>query len=142
MRFAKLTLHSPVWDVKPEEKGAPINWVELKTSVEPVSPKDMENFERKLMKFWIQSFLLGVPKIIVGFRDRRGMLLKLEELETVSIPDTVKRRGRSWDGNVCINAASAFLECEHSISLFHLVFPLFSPFLFLFIFFPFPPSLC
>ena len=73
----------------------------------------MDNFERKLMKFWIQSFLLGVPKIIVGFRSRDGRLLKLEEIDTVSIPDTAKKRGRAqWDGNVCINAAGAFLECE------------------------------
>ncbi|OIW29657.1 Dhp1-interacting protein Din1 [Coniochaeta ligniaria NRRL 30616] len=100
-----------LWDIKPREKGKPINWVELKTSAEIRSDRDMDNFERKLMKFWIQSFLLGVPKIIVGFRSRDGRLLKLEELETVNIPDTVKRRGRAgWDGNVCINAASAFLE--------------------------------
>lgn len=73
----------------------------------------MENFERKLMKFWIQSFLLGVPKIIVGFRSKNGMLLKVEEIETVNIPDSVKRRGRApWDSNICINAASALLECE------------------------------
>jgi RAT1-interacting protein len=105
-----------VWDVKPQEKGAPINWVELKTSAEIRSDRDMENFERKLMKFWIQSFLLGVPKIVVGFRSRDGMLLRVEEIETVNIPDKVRRRGRAlWDGNVCINAASAFLECESLI---------------------------
>ena len=95
------------------EKGAPINWVELKTSAEIRSDRDMDNFERKLMKFWIQSFLLGVPKIIVGFRSREGVLIKLEEIETISIPVTAQRRGKAgWDGNTCINFASAFLECE------------------------------
>jgi len=113
--FSCLANRSPVWDIKPAEQGKPINWVELKTSAEIRSDRDMDNFERKLMKFWIQSFLLGVPKIIVGFRSRDGRLLKLEEIETVGIPDTVKRRGGAqWDGNVCINAASAFLECECS----------------------------
>ena len=73
----------------------------------------MDNFERKLMKFWIQSFLLGVPKIIVGFRTRDGVLTKLEEIETASIPITAQRRPSvRWDGNTCINFASAFLECE------------------------------
>lgn len=101
-----------VWDTKPEEKGAPINWIELKTSAEIRSDRDMDNFERKLMKFWIQSFLLGVPKIIVGFRSRDGVLVKLEEIETANIPTTAQRRGRArWDGNTCINFASAFLEC-------------------------------
>lgn len=69
-------------------------------------------FERKLMKFWIQSFLLGVPKIIVGFRDPNGILLRIEELETANIPITVKRRGHgTWDGNMCINFTADFLDC-------------------------------
>ncbi|KAK1770589.1 Dhp1-interacting protein Din1 [Phialemonium atrogriseum] len=105
-----------LWDTKPEEKGAPINWIELKTSAEIRSDRDMDNFERKLMKFWIQSFLLGVPKIIVGFRSRDGVLVKLEEIETANIPTTAQRRGRArWDGNTCINFASAFLEWLRSV---------------------------
>ncbi|KAI9746318.1 MAG: decapping endonuclease targeting mRNA [Claussenomyces sp. TS43310] len=100
-----------VWDAKPSIPGMPIKWVELKTSVDPRSDRDMLSFERKLMKFWIQSFLLGVPKIIVGFRDPNGILLRTEEMETASIPNTVKRRGKgSWDGNMCINFTAGFLE--------------------------------
>jgi RAT1-interacting protein len=65
------------------------------------------------MKFWIQSFLLGVPRIIVGFRDNHGTLVRLDDIQTINIPDTVKARGRAeWDGNVCINFASAFLDCK------------------------------
>lgn len=60
-----------------------------------------------------QSFLLGVPKIIVGFRDQQGIVHRLEELDTAGIPGKVKKVGRgSWDGNICINFAAAFLECE------------------------------
>lgn len=73
----------------------------------------MITFERKLMKFWIQSFLLGVPKIIVGFRTPDGILKRVEEMDTASIPGTVKRRGKgTWDGNMCINFASALLDCK------------------------------
>ncbi|KAI0810490.1 RAI1 like PD-XK nuclease-domain-containing protein [Xylaria sp. FL0064] len=100
-----------IWDSKPSQKGAPINWVELKTSAEIHDDRGMSNFERKLMKFWIQSFLLGVPKIIVGFRSQGGILTKLEEIQTASIPGTAAKRGvRSWDANMCINFASAFLD--------------------------------
>ncbi|KAI1352503.1 RAI1 like PD-XK nuclease-domain-containing protein [Xylaria sp. FL0043] len=100
-----------IWDSKPSQKGAPINWVELKTSAEIHDDRGMSNFERKLMKFWIQSFLLGVPKIIVGFRSQGGILTKLEEIQTASIPATAAKRGvRSWDANMCINFASAFLD--------------------------------
>ncbi|KAI4868311.1 RAI1-domain-containing protein [Hypoxylon rubiginosum] len=100
-----------IWDSKPTHKGAPINWIELKTSVEIRDDRSMQNFERKLMKFWIQSFLLGVPKIIVGFRSQQGILTKLEEIQTAQIPETAAKRGvRSWNANTCINFASAFLE--------------------------------
>ena len=73
----------------------------------------MLKYERKLLKFWIQSFLLGVPKIIVGFRSQNGILQRLEELETKNIPGIVKRQGKgTWDGNLCINFTAAFLHCE------------------------------
>jgi RAT1-interacting protein len=101
-----------VWDVKPLD-GSPVNWVELKTSAEIRNDRDMVTFERKLMKFWIQSFLLGVPKIIVGFRTQDGILKRIEEIDTASIPGTVKRAGKgTWDGNMCINFASTLLECR------------------------------
>lgn len=101
-----------VWDSKPAD-DSPINWVELKTSAEIRNDRDMVTFERKLMKFWIQSFLLGVPKIIVGFRTPDGILKRIEEIDTASIPSTVKRQGKgTWDGNMCINFASALLDCR------------------------------
>lgn len=104
-----------VWDCKPENKDEPINWVELKTSAEIENDKDVLKYERKLLKFWIQSFLLGVPKVIVGFRDRNGILRRLEELETKNIPGLVKKRGKgTWDGNLCINLTASFLECRVS----------------------------
>lgn len=68
-----------------------------------------------MLKFWAQSFLLGVPKIIVGFRNKNGILQRIEELETKNIPLMIKkRRKQSWDGNLCINFASNFLECRLS----------------------------
>ncbi|MCJ1341114.1 decapping endonuclease targeting mRNA [Bachmanniomyces sp. S44760] len=100
-----------IWDCKPDDKDRPINWVELKTSAELETEKDMRKYERKLMKFWLQSFLLGVPKIIVGFRNKSGILQRLEELETNQIPIMVKKLGRaSWDGNLSINFTATFLQ--------------------------------
>lgn len=99
-----------IWDSKPPRAGEPIHWVELKTSAEFRGDRDRDNFERKLMKWWIQSFLLGVPTIIVGFRSREGILQRVEELDVAEIPETVRRRSRQWDGNMCINFAAEFLE--------------------------------
>lgn len=80
----------------------------------------MDNFERKLMKFWIQSFLLGVPKIVVGFRDQGGILRKYEEIATEGIPAKAIQRGvKSWNANMCINFASAFLDCRSALFTGH-----------------------
>lgn len=102
-----------VWDSKPSTPGAPINWVELKTSAEIRDQRDQANFDRKLLKYWIQSFLLGVPKIIVGFRTQDGTLVRIEEFQTMNIPKEVQqRRLANWDGNVCIKFTSVFLDCK------------------------------
>lgn len=107
----KLTLVT-VWDKKPAEKGSPINWVELKTTAEIRGPHDMENLHRKLMKYWIQSFLLGVPKIIVGFRSRDGILTDIKEMETHRIPETVNAGPNpKWNADMCVNFAAEFLDC-------------------------------
>lgn len=106
-----------VWDRKPSPPTPtlPLNYIELKTTAIITTPHDRTKFERKLLKFWAQSFLLGVPKIIVGFRTKNGILERLEELETRDIPEMVRReRGGKglWDGNVCIGFAGGFLDCE------------------------------
>ncbi|KAL1972484.1 hypothetical protein VTN31DRAFT_6898 [Thermomyces dupontii] len=100
-----------VWDCKPARKEDPINWVELKTTSELYTDRERIKYERKLLKFWAQSFLLGVPKVVIGFRDRNGILLRIEEIETHTIPTMVKKsRTASWDGNICINFTAAFLD--------------------------------
>ncbi|KPM41587.1 Decapping nuclease RAI1 [Neonectria ditissima] len=100
-----------IWDSKPAEKGSPINWVELKTSAEIRNQGDMDAFHRKTMKYWIQSFLLGVPKIMVGFRTRDGILVEVKEIETQKIPETVgSQPNPKWNADMCVNFAGVFLE--------------------------------
>lgn len=99
---------------KPENQNEPVQWVELKTSEELPPPRhqqhrDVLKFERKLLKFWAQSFLLGVPKIVVGFRSKSGILRSLQMFNTHEIPGMVRRGTACWDGNVCINFAAGFL---------------------------------
>jgi RAT1-interacting protein len=99
---------------KPTDPDAPIQWVELKTAEELPPParqqhRDILKFERKLLKFWAQSFLLGVPKIIVGFRSKAGILRGLQTFNTHELPGMVRRGTDCWNGNVCINFATEFL---------------------------------
>jgi hypothetical protein len=112
--FRLLTNSFTVWDSKPEQKGSPINWVELKTSAEIRNAGDMENFNRKLMKYWIQSFLLGVPRIVVGFRTRDGILVEAKDIETHRIPEMVNAYPNpKWNADMCVNFAAAFLDCRY-----------------------------
>lgn len=105
-----------VLDYKPEDKSQPINWVELKTSAIVRNDRDQVKLERKLLKFWAQSFLLGVPKIVVGYRSQQGVLERLEELDTQTIPEKVRNNGKGlWDGQICINFAASFLECKFDL---------------------------
>ena len=97
---------------KPENSDVPIPWVELKTTADPPNdaPRERQKFERKMLRFWAQSFLLSVPRIMVGFRTQDGFLTRIQEFETQKIPGIVSRGEGTWNGNVCISMTAAFLE--------------------------------
>ncbi|XP_043687100.1 NAD-capped RNA hydrolase DXO1-like [Telopea speciosissima] len=83
-------------------------YIELKTSRE-LDYHTEERYEReKLLKFWIQSFLAGVPYIVIGFRDDAGRLVRTERLRTKDITQRVKMKGY-WQGGVCLAFADEVL---------------------------------
>ncbi|GAA95660.1 uncharacterized protein L969DRAFT_15583 [Mixia osmundae IAM 14324] len=83
------------------------DFIELKTSVKPIDQRSQTNFERfKLLKFFFQSFLLGVPTILVGFRNRAGTLLETTRLSTLELPEVARR---TWNPAHGLNAASDIL---------------------------------
>ena len=90
--------------------GMAQGYVELKTTKQHRSARDEQIFEKhKLLKFWLQSFLAGVPTIVVGFRDDDGRVLELKTLETRTIHRSVRPKGY-WDPAVCFNFGTAVLE--------------------------------
>ncbi|KAF9643763.1 RAI1-domain-containing protein [Thelephora ganbajun] len=84
--------------------------VELKTSLTIRGQQDESRFEKKLLKFYFQSFLLGVPEIIVGFRSPAGKLGTVQSFQTMQIPRMVRGKPGSWDPNVCLGWGERFLE--------------------------------
>lgn len=83
-------------------------YVELKTSRE-LDARSVQHFERvKLLKFWIQSFLAGVPRIVIGFRNDSGKLLRTQALSTREITQKVKAKNY-WQGGVCLAFADEVL---------------------------------
>ncbi|KAG8864884.1 decapping endonuclease targeting mRNA [Tulasnella sp. 330] len=65
--------------------------------------KDQERFRSKLLKFWAQSFLLGIPEVIVGFRTFDGILLTTQSFQTLDLPNITKGKSGEWSTGVCLN---------------------------------------
>ncbi|GMN30875.1 hypothetical protein TIFTF001_003007 [Ficus carica] len=83
-------------------------YVELKTNRE-LDYRTEERYEReKLLRVWIQSFLAGVPFIVIGFRDDRGRLVRTERLRTKDVTQRVKMKNY-WQGGVCLAFADEVL---------------------------------
>ncbi|KAJ2827869.1 decapping endonuclease targeting mRNA [Coemansia sp. 'formosensis'] len=83
---------------------------ELKTSGILDNHRKVESFERhKLLKFWAQSYIAGIPVVTVGFRDNNGMLRTVEDFRTQDIPHLVKHKNM-WQANVCMNFADQVLQ--------------------------------
>ncbi|CAE6447189.1 unnamed protein product [Rhizoctonia solani] len=90
--------------------GQPNAYVELKTSMIIRSAQDEERFERKLLKFWAQSFLLGIPEIVVGFRTHQGRISTLQTFETLALPRMVRGKPGAWDPKPCLVFAEKLLR--------------------------------
>lgn len=91
------------------------NYMELKTSRIITDQKGYRNFDRKLMRTWAQSFLLGVPHIVYGFRDDKGILRAVEHYKTENLPIMVKNSPHTspnfkWNGMNLISFYGAALE--------------------------------
>lgn len=48
------------------------------------------NTRFKLIKWWAQSFLIGIPRIVCGFRDDNGVVQTLQNYPVHEIPGIVK----------------------------------------------------
>ncbi|ROL49790.1 Decapping and exoribonuclease protein [Anabarilius grahami] len=95
---------------------APGCYVELKTSAEICTPKQRSNFHRyKLLKWWAQSFLPGVPQIVAGFRDHDGIVVSIETFQTSKISHLIKNEINCWKPTVCMNFCNDFLSFVKSV---------------------------
>jgi len=83
--------------------------LELKTSMTIRGYRDEARFEKKLLKFYFQSFLLGVPEIVVGFRTQNGQLATVQSYKTLEIPRMVRGKQGAWDPQICLSWGERFL---------------------------------
>ncbi|KAG7376346.1 Dom-3 Z [Phytophthora pseudosyringae] len=106
-----------------EDKGddsshAGRDYIELKTFRLLQREKDQFVFERfKLLAFWIQSFLVGTPKIVCAFRSEDFEVRKLQSFRVTEIPNFCRKHWltprlplTSQSPVVCLNFTKALLD--------------------------------
>lgn len=98
------------------------HYVELKSMKKQTAANATKSMVRSLhhkyLRFWIQSFLAGVPHLFIGYRDdRREMLVDTEYIPVCRLPEMC---GYSWDPNVCLGFLDSFL---HFVSTMQRTFP-------------------
>ncbi|XP_076451475.1 decapping and exoribonuclease protein-like isoform X2 [Babylonia areolata] len=104
------------WDSSMEGDN---KYVELKTTREMHTSRQWHNFKRfKLLKWWAQSFLLGIRKIVSGFRDDEGVVHGLQDFLTQDIPSFTQDVHNGWQPHVCFNFLDQVLSfIKRSVSV-------------------------
>ncbi|WFD30352.1 decapping endonuclease targeting mRNA [Malassezia sp. CBS 17886] len=73
--------------------------VELKTNRELRTAEDEKRLNIKMLKIYMQSFLLGVPVVVMGFRNNKGILSASKTYHTRDLPRMVRGKPYQWDAN-------------------------------------------
>ena len=92
-----------IFDFKEEGKDNLKHYTELKCSSQISTTNDVRRFEKKMFRAWLQCFLVGVPRVIYGFRDDQYMLKTVEEFSTEEIPVIIKANNPTL-GQSCLDA--------------------------------------
>jgi RAT1-interacting protein len=73
--------------------------VELKTIRPPASQGARRTLhQRKMAKWYVQSSLGGVPRLLIGERDDAGVVHAMRWLETAALPRLASEGGARWNG--------------------------------------------
>lgn len=95
------------------DHSSEINWeklefVELKVKRRETTERQKSNFYRfKLIKWWCQSFLVGINKVFFGLRDDRGIV---DEIDQMNVNDMPKMAKRDWNSSICLDFCNQFLD--------------------------------
>eukprot|EP00924_Labyrinthula_sp_SR-Ha-C_P016162 snap_masked-scaffold_4-processed-gene-21.36-mRNA-1 protein AED:0.79 eAED:0.79 QI:0/0/0/0.5/1/1/2/0/230 len=87
-----------------EENADKKSFVEIKATGVLDNEKERKKFEKKMLRFYAQSFLADTRKVFVGFRTREGILRKVQSFKTFDIPNMVNsgKKRKVWDKDICI----------------------------------------
>ncbi|WFC97839.1 decapping endonuclease targeting mRNA [Malassezia yamatoensis] len=94
---------------KANEKGKE-SVLELKTSMVPRNEQDQMMLQVKMLRMYMQSFLLGVESIVIGFRDPKGTLVTHEQYRTTDLPRMVRNKPGQWNANDNLAFGSCIIQ--------------------------------
>lgn len=69
----------------------PVDWtnlkfIELKTNRTIKTKWQMQFYKKKLLKWWCQSFLVGIEEVICGTRADNGMVFEIDTIRVSDMP--------------------------------------------------------
>lgn len=86
-------------------------YVELKTTRECDHPGQQRSFRKfKLIKWWLQSFLIGIDDILCGFRSDAGVVHRCEWFKVSAISQIIKQDKDHCRPSVCFSFIDLFLD--------------------------------
>ena len=95
------------------------NYMELKTSklFKRDDMRQRENFEKnKLLKYWAQSYTVGVPRVVVGFRTGDGIVKKVQRFYTTQVGARARARVNSTAPSYRAHAHARACARAHNFS--------------------------
>lgn len=109
----KLGCHSLVFggEVDCSFQGNPKRYAELKTTREFSHEGQKRSFRKfKLLKWWLQSFLIGIDGILCGFRDDEGFVKRCNWFKVSEISRIIKEDRDHWKPAACLTFLNLFLD--------------------------------
>ena len=90
---------------------------ELKTYKPPRHPGQFKTlYKLKAPKWWIQSYLVGVPEIILGAKDDNGFAYDIHRVATRDLPRLSSQQGHSWSPDQALQFGGAVLSWMHAVA--------------------------
>lgn len=89
-----------------------VKLVEVKTNRIVTNQKSETAFLRKTLKWFCQSFLVGIEDVYVGFRDDHGIV---EEVVPCRVNEMPNKAAGLWDKRSCLKFLDSFLKFVKSV---------------------------
>ncbi|XP_008560702.1 decapping and exoribonuclease protein [Microplitis demolitor] len=85
-----------------------LKFIELKTSRIVDNERQFSNLKKfKFIRWWSQSFLVGIENILCGFRDDKGIVRNLKNYRVADLPRISER---FWSASTTMNFCDDFLK--------------------------------